>query len=140
MPGVITAVAERLEHFTTSGTPQRSWLRLRLVRVQEGPTAPAGAPAIEENLPDALPTEDAIEGLGPPEGAGEVHEVEGGGPEGEPGSSERLDVIADTYLEDPALWRWIAAYNNIDDPLRMAAGTVLQIPELPPAAAGGGTA
>ena len=137
VPGVITAVAERLEHFTTSGTPQRSWLRLRLVRVQEGPTPAAGAPAIDENLPEALPPEGAIENLGPAGGAGEVYEVEGGGLEGEPGSSERLDVIADTYLDDPSLWRWIAAYNNIDDPLRLAAGTVLEIPTLPPP---GGTA
>jgi hypothetical protein len=137
MPGVITAVAERLEHFTTSGTPQRSWLRLRLVRVQEGPTPPANAPQGEENLPDALPPEGAIEDLGPPEGAGEVYEVEGGGPEGEPGSSERMDLISDTFLGDPARWRWIAAYNNIEDPLRLAAGTVLEIPTLPPP---GGTA
>lgn len=139
VPGVITAVAERLEHFTTTGAPRRSWLRLRLVRVQETPT-PTAEPVPIENLPEVLPPEGAIETLAPPEGGGEVHEVEGGGPEGDPGSSERLDVIADTYLENPALWRWIAAYNNIDDPLRMAAGTVLQIPELPPAAAGGGTA
>jgi hypothetical protein len=35
VPGVVVAVAERLERFTPGGTPQRSWLRMRLVRVAE---------------------------------------------------------------------------------------------------------
>jgi nucleoid-associated protein YgaU len=48
-----------------------------------------------------------------------------------------MDLISDTFLGDPARWRWIAAYNNIEDPLRLAAGTVLEIPTLPPP---GGTA
>ncbi|WP_054763805.1 CIS tube protein [Methylomonas koyamae] len=42
IPGVVTAVAERLEHFNQDGVPQRSWLRLRLLRVNE-PPAPADA-------------------------------------------------------------------------------------------------
>lgn len=35
IPGVISAVAERLESFTPEGIPRRSWLRLRLIRMQE---------------------------------------------------------------------------------------------------------
>lgn len=37
IPGVISAVAERLESFTPEGIPRRSWLRLRLIRMQEQP-------------------------------------------------------------------------------------------------------
>jgi hypothetical protein len=35
IPGVIEAVSERLERFTPDGVPQRSWLRMRFVRVNE---------------------------------------------------------------------------------------------------------
>jgi hypothetical protein len=38
VPGVVAAVAERFEQFDSGGTPQRSWLRMRLVRVTEPPT------------------------------------------------------------------------------------------------------
>jgi hypothetical protein len=40
IPGVVTAVSERLEHFTQAGTPQRSWLRMRFVRVNEARQVP----------------------------------------------------------------------------------------------------
>ncbi len=33
--GVISSVAERLEHFTTEGIPRRSWFRLKMLRVPE---------------------------------------------------------------------------------------------------------
>jgi hypothetical protein len=35
VPGVVTAIAERLEQFTPSGAPQRSWLHLKFVRINE---------------------------------------------------------------------------------------------------------
>lgn len=35
IPGVVVAVAERLEHFTPAGVPRRSWLRLRMLRVAD---------------------------------------------------------------------------------------------------------
>ncbi len=35
VPGVIVAVAERFDAFTATGSPRRSWLRLKLVRVAE---------------------------------------------------------------------------------------------------------
>src|SRR5215211_7017314 len=40
VPGVVTAVAERLEDFDTGGVPARSWLRMRLARVPEDAAAP----------------------------------------------------------------------------------------------------
>ena len=41
--GVVVAVAERLDMFTSEGVPQRSWLRLRLVRSQLPAAEPVAA-------------------------------------------------------------------------------------------------
>src|SRR5690606_36676036 len=35
IPGVIVSVAERLDDFTAAGAPQRSWMRMKLLRVRE---------------------------------------------------------------------------------------------------------
>jgi len=108
VPGVIVAVAERLEHFTAEGEPRRSWLRMRLVRVAE----PDVSDDPESSL---LPMT-----LAPPEQGEEVfHEVMG---------DERLEDLAAAYYGDPSLWRLIADANSIDDPLHVPAGTVLRIP------------
>src|SRR5829696_7070247 len=40
IPGVVATVAERLEQFTAQGVPQRSWLRLLLLRVNEPQVEP----------------------------------------------------------------------------------------------------
>ena len=48
-------------------------------------------------------------------------------------AGERLDEIAHRYYGSgghPSLWRWLAAYNNISDPLNIPAGFALQIPRL----------
>src|SRR5947207_9958492 len=44
IPGVVTAVAERLEQFTPDGAPTRSWLRMRFVRVNESAATEAATP------------------------------------------------------------------------------------------------
>jgi Contractile injection system tube protein len=129
IPGVVTAVAERLEHFTPAGAPRRSWMRLRLVRITEpGPGAqelPHDVLLSPEDLAAAVDTEAlALEG--------EVvyHEVMGGGAEvgGETGGVfERLDEIATRYFGNPSFWRWIALVNNIDDPLHLRSGMTLRI-------------
>lgn len=53
LAGVITAVAERLEDFTPEGAPRRSWVRLRLVRVADGPPEPV--PVLQPAFPDDMP-------------------------------------------------------------------------------------
>ncbi|MCI4065777.1 hypothetical protein MRQ36_25745 [Micromonospora sp. R77] len=50
VPGVIVAVAERFDAFTLTGSPRRSWLRLKLVRVAEN------AEAAREGFADELAT------------------------------------------------------------------------------------
>lgn len=36
-PGIVVAIAERLEYFSAEGAPGRSWLRMKLLRVNEPP-------------------------------------------------------------------------------------------------------
>jgi nucleoid-associated protein YgaU len=45
-------------------------------------------------------------------------------------SGENLAGIAYREYGDPALWRPLAAFNEIDDPLRVRPGTTLIVPEL----------
>lgn len=49
-PAVVAAVAERFETFGADGVPRRSWLRLKLIRVDEQTT-----PAVPRPDPDLLP-------------------------------------------------------------------------------------
>jgi hypothetical protein len=60
-PGVVAAVAERLEHFGEQGAPRRSWLRMRLLRMEPAPGA-ADAPGTEPTPPGAR-AGPALEGL-----------------------------------------------------------------------------
>ncbi len=71
--GVVVAVAERLEYFTSEGVPRRSWLRLRMLRAAEPP-----ADAAQTRL-GPPPLVSSSEELRIPESGVEVHEVIGGG-------------------------------------------------------------
>ncbi|SRR5712691_6695302 len=126
--GVVTAVAERVEHFTESGAPRRSWLRLRLVRVDEPRLQQPRAQLPRSSAPQWSP-DVAI----PPEQV-RVHEVVGGVAASEekrgPGRpAERLDEIAHREYGDARHWRLIAAMNAIDNPLRLPEGLRLAIPD-----------
>ena len=72
--GVIVAVAERLEHFTSDGVPRRSWLRMRMVRANDPPSEPRATqePFSIEEL--------GVEELEIPEGSIRVHALTGGTP------------------------------------------------------------
>ncbi|MCP3141709.1 CIS tube protein [Pyxidicoccus xibeiensis] len=123
---VVAAVAERLEHFASTGAPRRSWLRMRLLRVEDESGTPA--PVLSQEPPDP----DAVAAALTPEdyeahtvlGAGD-EEAEGG--EGAP-TGQRLDEIAYQRYGDPSLWRLIAALNGITDPNNLPAGLVLRLP------------
>lgn len=59
----------------------------------------------------------------------QVHQLLGtGAGQGQPQQSESLYDVAFRYYGNPGMWRVIAAFNGITDPLRVPAGTVLQIP------------
>ncbi len=130
VPGIVVAVAERLESFTPEGAPQRSWLRMRLRRVNESPTA---RPQAQAPLPSIDPSllEDAE--LAPADIA--AHELAGEGTtvEGEPATAgERLDQVAYRWFGNPAYWHLLAQVNDLADPLRLEAGQVLRVPSLAP--------
>jgi Contractile injection system tube protein len=126
VPGVLAAVAERLEYFTAAGAPQRSWLRMRLLRVEES-SAPRVHPGQQPPQPQELlsmPTAVAAENV-------RTYEMTGGtsgAPEDDRGAGERLDEIAQRTYGDPSYWRLLAAFNDINDPLHMPPGQLLRIP------------
>jgi hypothetical protein len=132
MLGIVAAVAEQLEQFTPDGAPQRSWLSMRLWRVNEPQNEPVRQSSALQTLPSTnlqvLPERVLADNV-------QTHVVSAG---------ERLDEIAarsyptQSMLEVPALWRLLASYNNIEDPLHIPAGFVLRIPPLSALGAGTG--
>lgn len=122
--GIVAAVSERLEHFTQSGVPQRSWMKMRFLRVLESAGASDGQRAVAAT---ALDTSDAAR-----ERARD-HVVAGSASSAAAHSGERLDSLAARYYGNPALWRVLARYNGIEDPARIAPGTTLRIPPVGPA-------
>ena len=126
IPGIVVAVAEYLEQFTTQGAPQRSWLRMQLWRVNESlkETVPGRQPLLG---PTFSPVDLAVSPDSIPEDRVQVHIVSEG---------ERLDGIAAFYYPDqsvadgPALWRMLASFNDLQDPLHVPAGFLLRIPSL----------
>ena len=128
--GVIIAVSEKLEYFTAEGAPQRSWMRMKLVRVnEESPnlTIDDSDPYPAEMFPDSLDDELTLDFS---EEDWEIHELIGGGTLENPGAGERLDQLAFTQYGDASLWRLLAIGNNIDNPLQPEAGGLLRIPPL----------
>jgi hypothetical protein len=131
IPGVVTAVSERFDRFAASGVPERSWMRMRFLRVNaETPRQPEAAGPLAADLLGENKTLDLsdLPTLDIPEENIQIHEVKGGGDEG--GAGDRPDQLAARFYGDPSLWRLIAAFNNIADPLHMLAGLVLRIPPL----------
>ncbi len=137
IPGVVSAIAERLEQFTPDGVPQRSWLRLRLLRVGEvqpsAPVAPtitdATAAMLERDFVDAERSAVMTAAATPIENE-TLREVHSAAVSETENVSERLDVIAFEVYGAPWLWRLIALLNAIDDPLHLAIGTVLRLPPI----------
>jgi Contractile injection system tube protein len=153
VPGVIVAVAERFDAFDATGTPRRSWLRLKLVRVAE-PAAAARA-TFEEELTamasaPAVPATGAVQVIGDGSRAGDARSGDhgagtqrggagmqrGGAGMQRGGLSRRFDLVAAQALGNPLRWRLLAEHNGIADPLGVPGGTVLGVP----AATTGGTA
>jgi hypothetical protein len=121
--GVVAAVAERFENFTSGGAPQRSWLRMRFLRTGDS----AGEDT--EPLADDLPLEDMPDEVDVAPEQLRFHQIKGAGEEEEGGSSgERLDEVAASHYGNPAWWRLIAAFNKVDDPWKVSAGDLLMIP------------
>lgn len=126
IPGVVVSVAERLEDFMPNGAARRSWLRLKMVRVEENAFALATAArsAAAPIPPDFFNHNGVTEALSNAassvtEEEARYHEVLAG---------DRLDTLAMLYYKDPKYWRMLARVNNIRDPNRLTPGTVLLVP------------
>jgi hypothetical protein len=122
--GVVIAAAERLEYFTEEGVPRRSWLRMRFVVVPEPDAEQSQDDSLVTPLPATLDWAQVIDI--------DVLKTHQALSEGERGKqkafSERPDEIAARYYGDPFLWRLIAEFNNIDNPMDDLAGRTLYIP------------
>jgi hypothetical protein len=116
VPGVVGSIGERFEEFTPAGAPRRSWLRIRLIRVQDNPDGAQRSFDEELRRPSNVTA-----------GTGTAAPVAVEA-QGEPGSGARLDLVAAETLGSPLRWREIADVNGIDDPLGVDPGTVLAVP------------
>jgi Contractile injection system tube protein len=121
---VIAAIAERLEYFDGDGAPGRSWLRMRMLRVDE--PRPQQQPEIAAPLarPGAEPQVIEVPPPATPEGAPDA------GTESTPLQPQRLDEVAYQYYGDSAMWKLVAAANGIIDPFHIPAGFTLRLPPL----------
>ena len=121
IPSVVLHVAERLERFNADGAPRRSWLSLRLRRVEDSEPRPAPARPVTPQFESPFDLEggsiDQYPAVDMPVDS-----------EGLP--LKRLDQMADDGYGDPGLWPEIATYNNIDDPLDIPEGTTIVLPSL----------
>ncbi|MFH8251392.1 hypothetical protein ACH3VR_13550 [Microbacterium sp. B2969] len=133
---VVEAIAERFEKFDASGTPGRSWLSMRLVRVPD-PNPPAPETPLAVTIPDAAAA--AAAAAAP----AAIHPVIGAGPsaDGEPAAGgETLPEIAARFFSGrAALWRWLADVNLLDDVVWPEPGRELIIPPAPEDLPGGGS-
>lgn len=125
--GAVSAVAERLEHFSAVAAPRRSWLRIRLMIVPEPsgsaegprPSVASRFPAIAESPFDAWPEWGSM--VGEPA----ILDIGSTLPFNE---DDRLDTLAARFLGSPADWSLLAAFNAIDDPLRLDVDMGLALP------------
>jgi nucleoid-associated protein YgaU len=99
--GFVTSVQAKYTLFAPNGTPLRATCS---VSIEEMPY-----PAPKQN-----PTSGGLAALS-------QHTLVAG---------DTLASIAYREYGDPALWRPLAAFNGIDDPMRLRPGTVLDLPEL----------
>ncbi|HEX8249252.1 MAG TPA: hypothetical protein VF599_13830 [Pyrinomonadaceae bacterium] len=130
IPGVVASVSEHLDYFDQTGTPLRSWLRMRFLRTVE-PLAETTAKAPPLMPPPVNPALAATETAPMPPTAAEtpnrqvkIHTF---------ASGDRLDQLVRQqygFYGHPSLWRLIASYNSISDPLNIPPGTILQFPPL----------
>jgi hypothetical protein len=125
--GVVAAVSERFDYFDMAGVPLRSWLRMRFLRAIE-PLAETSAKAplltvTNETMPEQIAEQ--VKNLTETPGSEvKIHTFAAG---------ERLDQLVRQqygFLGHPAMWRLIASYNRISDPLNIPPGTILQFPPL----------
>lgn len=137
IPGVVTEVAERFDRFGPDGSPLRSWMRLAFVRIGTAADEQGGeAWELAQRLPRvdlmALPV-DALPVVG---GTGRVGTDGAAAPLARPTEPADLGLLSQQAFGTPLLWKDLLSYNEIDDPLELAAtlaerdGAALAVPPL----------
>lgn len=121
IPGVVLAVAERLECFDSDGVPRRSWLSLRLRRVEEDPDGPSAAP------PPTLSTPQFQIDRGTDPAGGHRVQYLTVPVDGEGNVLLRHDQVAALLLGDPRRGLEICEANDIDDPFRGVEGNRIKV-------------
>lgn len=122
---VIAAIAERVEYFDGDGAPGRSWLRMRMLRIDE--------PTLEERAassaaPQAMPGAET-QMMHIPSFPEVLTESEAPGEAGDDAPPVRFDNIAWDSYGDCNLFKDIADFNGIEDPFRVER-FVLELPSL----------
>jgi hypothetical protein len=116
VPGVVLAVAERLECFDIDGVPRRSWLSMRLRRVEEDPEGSSAAPPSAAATPQFML--DRADRSGPRRTAESLPIPVA--PDGR--MLVRGDIVAASEYGDPAMARAIFIASDIDNPHSIAEG------------------
>lgn len=121
IPGIVIAVAERLEQFDANGTPQRSWLSLRLRRVEEPEPRAAPPRPVTPQFETPSPTGEESETDFP------VIDL----PVDRDGTPHyRVDQVAGDHYGDPELAGPLGDFNGLDDLLTLPEGTTLALPPM----------
>jgi hypothetical protein len=119
VPAVVVSLAERLERFDANGAPQRSWLSLRLRRVDEP----------EPRAPPPLPVTPQFESPAPADDLGEDRRPSVDVPVDEEGAPLlRLDQICAEHYGSPGLAPLLGDFNGLDDLLQLSEGMALALP------------
>lgn len=122
VPGVILAVAERLERFDANGVPQRSWLSMRMRRVEEEGEGSGSTPPRQPTTPQFQIDPSGADGSY----AGQdviTLPVDGDG-----FAMLRHDQIGAEFYGDPAMGRAVFEANDRDDLLGAREGDRLRLP------------
>lgn len=128
IPGVITDIAERLDYFTKSGVPRRSWVTLRLRRTKDEFTISDLIEKLIRLINNSANLIDSLD-ITSPYQQSEILEVL----ENESNMTvlnDRLDAIADRYYNTPSLWRVLASFNGITDIAQNYGNKLLKIPPI----------
>ena len=121
IPAVIVWVGERMERFDANGAPQRSWLTLRLRRVDEPEPRPVPPPPVTPQFEVPSQGDDTVQDQYQ---SVEVPVDDQGAP------LDRLDQICAERYGNPALAPALGDFNGLEDLLMMAEGAALSLPPL----------
>ena len=117
IPGVISSVAERLEYFTAMGVPRRSWLRMRMIRLQHLPQSFSAQEGWETSLTEKsaplMEQKSSLEGIN----ENKFSEMALLTKKTQDIPRERIDISAHRMTGSPENWRKIANEFNLENPV-----------------------